>query len=231
MFAHSTIGGFSNGNAVARLSGIPFAGTLDLPGLPPDTLVLSSAQIKIYQKELNDVGGSALPPLTVDGIAGSQTYARVREFQRNNNLLETGAFDGATTALLTTKAFSIKNAGVQPTPILASGVRDDQIRAINLQVFNAIKSKRPDCQLSLDGLSIVCPDKSVAPSATDSLADWLPGGAKANALIAELLGATKDVATAGAKGFGQGFGATLPFAPLVYVGGAVVGIIILKRFF
>lgn len=225
MLANSTLGGFPNTTHTTRLSGITFAGTFDIPQIS------DRESLRLTQKALNDLP-SALPKLVEDGLMGPKTVARVEEFQRQNGLLVTGVLTPPTSSLIAAKSFAARNASVKSTPILSSGERDSQMRAINLQIYNAIKDKRPDCKLSLDGLSIICPDKgAVSPSITDSLADWLPGGKKANALIDDILGATKDVATAGAQGFGAGFGATLPYAPLVYVGGAVVGIIILKKFF
>jgi hypothetical protein len=230
MLANSTLGGFpTNG---ARLGGATLAGIFD--SIPAQSLTFSVADIKYYQQALNAIAAkkpSLLPPLAVDGKLGEKTYARISEFQRTNNLTVTGALDAATTHEITGQYFVVKNP-IKPTPIYSSGERDNDMRKIMKITYDTIKDTC-NCKLSLDGLKIIWPENPQGAGAApgDSFADWLPGGSKANALIDDILGATKDVATAGAKGFGQGFGATLPYAPLVYVGGAVIGVIILKKFF
>ncbi len=226
MLANSTLGGFSTTGPTVRLAGITFAGTLEdaLNITPRDSL-------RYAQMSLNNLP-SALPKLVEDGIMGPKTVARIKEFQRQNGLLETGVLTDPTSNLLAAKSFAARNANVHSKEIYTSGQQDEDMRKIMRITYDAIKSTCGDCKLSLDGLKIIWPEKpqGVGASIGDSIADWLPGGKKANALIDDILGATKDVATAGAKGFGQGFGATLPYAPLVYAGGAVVGIIILKKF-
>lgn len=227
MLANSTLGGFSNNGPSVRLGGITFAGSI------ADALanITPRESLRLTQKSLNDLP-SSLPKLVEDGIMGPKTIERIKEFQRQNGLLETGVLTDPTVNLLAAKSFAARNAHVRPTEIYTSGQQDNDMRKIMKITYDAIKDTC-DCKLSLDGLKIIWPEKPQGVGATwgDAFADWLPGGKKANALIEDILGATKDVAKAGAQGFGAGFGATLPYAPLVYVGGAVVGIIILKKFF
>ena len=44
----------------------------------------------MVQLALNAHPPTSLPPLQVDGVFGGKTYARVREFQRNNGLVADG---------------------------------------------------------------------------------------------------------------------------------------------
>ena len=224
MQANTTLGGFSNGRIIARLSGIPFAGVLDT--IPMSSLTVSSADIKYYQQALNTINKSALPLLVVDGKLGPKTYARVSEFQRVNNLLVTGALDSATIQAIAAQDFATRNPNIKPTPIISSGEADAERRRLTLINFNAVKAVRPDCRLTADGFSWTCPDTT--PGFFDTIADTISSAINALAPAKETV---QNVAAASAKGFGQGLGATLPYAPLVYVGGAVVGIIILKKFF
>lgn len=227
MFANSTLGGFSNNGPTVRLSGITFAGTLE------DALNISPREsLRNVQRSLNDLP-SALPKLVVDGIMGAKTIARIKEFQRQNNLLETGVLTDPTTSLLAAKSFAARNAGVKSTTPLSSGEIDNLQRKVVDATLTAMRSAgKTNCRASLDGLRVICDEETPGffDSIADSISRWLPGGEGANAAVDAIVDDVKDVAKAGAQGFGTGVGATLPFAPLVYVGGAVVGIILLKKF-
>jgi len=74
------------------------------------------AQVRVVQDAMNRMqnadpaSGQSLPLLTVDGLFGSKTHARVREFQTKNNLVSDGIVGPQTRGVLMTKAKNVSMA-------------------------------------------------------------------------------------------------------------------------
>ena len=77
-------------NAAEQISGIPYS----WPGTNLD-IGSSGQKVRQLQEQLNLIGDyyTAIPALTVDGIYGERTAEAVRQFQRINNMPQTGVVD------------------------------------------------------------------------------------------------------------------------------------------
>lgn len=83
------------------------------------------AEVRKLQEAMNLLAPTVLPPLAVDGIFGSKTRARVREFQRNNKLVDDGVVGPLTLQAI---QLALKLLGLQPpTPVPGS----QAVRPIN----------------------------------------------------------------------------------------------------
>lgn len=77
-------------NTAEQIQGIPSS----WPGADLD-IGSSGQKVRQLQEQLNLIGGyyTAIPALTVDGIYGERTAEAVRQFQRINNMPQTGVVD------------------------------------------------------------------------------------------------------------------------------------------
>ena len=77
-------------NTAEQIQGIPSS----WPGANLD-IGSSGQKVRQLQEQLNLIGDyyKAIPPLSVDGIYGEQTAEAVRQFQRINNMPQTGVVD------------------------------------------------------------------------------------------------------------------------------------------